>query len=91
MKSRYDCVAGTLKAPLDFTVWFTGWLLAVVGGESLGFGANFAASTATNAVSAEHLAQLKVPEDFTVVAQPPFVVFGADAAGEVLLDLFRTA
>lgn len=49
-------------------------MLAVVGGESFAFGADFAAGTMPNAAFAEHLAQLRAPEGFTVVALPPFVV-----------------
>ena len=33
-------------------------------------------SVATNSALAEHLSQLRVPEGFTVIVQPPFVVIG---------------
>jgi hypothetical protein len=69
---------------------FTGWLLAVVGGRSLAFGADVASSTASNAAFAEHLAQLKVPEGFTVVAQPPFVVIGDEPPAQVRLRATNT-
>ena len=74
------------------TVWqaavqafrFSVSLLAVFGGGSLTFGADFAVSTASNAAFAEHLAQLSVPQVFTVVAQPPFVI---QSASPPLLEL----
>ena len=67
-----------MKRHLALPSWFTGWLLAVVGGGVFAFGADVGASAATNAAFAQHLAQLnrKIPEGFTGVAQAPFVVIG---------------
>lgn len=82
------------------TVWqaavqafrFVVLLLAVVGGGSLAFGADLAVSTASNAAFAEHLAQLnrKIPEGFTVVVQPPFVVIGDEPPAQVRLRATNT-
>jgi hypothetical protein len=76
-----------MKHHVMHQVLFTGWLLALVGGGSLVFGADFPANTASpsNGVFAEHLAQLKqkVPEGFTIVAQPPFVVIGDEPPAQV--------
>jgi len=58
-----------MKRHLVLLVWFTGWLLPVVGGGSLVVGADITASTASNAF-AEHLAQLSVPEGFTLEKPP---------------------
>lgn len=75
-----------MKVRFVFPIWFPGWLLAVVGGGSLAFGADFAVSTASNAAFAEHLAQLnrKVPEGFIVMVQPFLpsqIIFRRQASG----------
>jgi hypothetical protein len=71
-------------------VWLTGWLLAVVGGGWLTFGADVTVSTASDAAFAAHLAGLKVPEGFTVVPQPPFVVIGDERPAVVRLRATNT-
>ena len=58
-------------------------LFAAVGGGALAIGAD--AGVGTNTSFAEHLAQVnrKVPEGFTVVVQPPFVVTGDEPPAQV--------
>jgi hypothetical protein len=67
-----------------FPVGFA-WLLAVTGGGWLALGADLAGSTETNAAFADHLARLRVPDGFTVVVQPPFVVIGDEPPAQVRL------
>ena len=60
-----------MKARLVFTAWVASLLLTTIGnGADAGVG--------TNTGFADHLAQLnrKVPEGFTVVVRPAFVVIG---------------
>mgnify|MGYP001575630825 CR=1 FL=1 len=74
------------------TVWqaavqafrFSVLLLALVGGGLLAFGADFAASTASSAVFAEHLTQFREPKGFNLVAEPPFVI---ESARTLMLEL----
>jgi hypothetical protein len=47
-------------------------------------------SSPSNAAFAEHLAQLRVPEGFTVVAQPPVVVIGDEPPAQVWLRATNT-
>ena len=70
-----------MKRSLVLTLWLIGGLLVAVGAESPAFGAD--SSIGTNDAFAEHLAQLKVPEGFTVVAQRPFVVIGDESPAQV--------
>jgi len=63
--------------------------LLVAGGASLAIGSD-TASAATNSALAEHLAQLRVPEGFTVVVQPPFVVLGDESPAMVRLRATNT-
>lgn len=79
-----------MKGYRVFPGWFTGWLLAVVGGGSLAAGADLATNTSANTAFTEHLAQLRAPEGFTVVAQPPFVVIGDEPPAQVWLRATNT-
>ena len=69
-------------------VWFTGWMLAEVGGRSLAFGADFAVSIASNAAFLEHLAQVE-PESVQRIHRGkrsgPFVFIGDEPPAPVRL------
>ena len=73
------CMGKAMRRQSVLSLWLFGALLVVAGKGSIGFGANAPAGTSTNAAFAEHLARLKLPEGFTVVAQAPFVVIGDES------------
>jgi hypothetical protein len=79
-----------MKRNLALPIWYSCWLLAVIGFWSLTYGADVSATAATNTALADHLAKLKVPVGFTVVSQPPFVVIGDESPAQVRASALNT-